>query len=440
MWQHLIHYHIQVSGLIARCENAGTYLIGGRREYKRIIRCCQCSRPRALFQEMSALPIERHAAAFQTHAFVSVDYAGPIVVWEDKKEVKKYVMIVSCMVSRHMHAEVVHRQTTYAFLNAFRAYAAIYGTPLRVFSDNMLAFTSGAKELKHILRNLDWSEIQAQTSEFDWIFSCPLASSKMGIIESMVKQFKTALEKALRFTAGTKQPPKRFDSDQFRIILLELCAVINDCPLARPIDDKQGTSDVIHVSPNHLIRGRRSKIIPYNMRLSKAVEDGMNVAIVHTHRARLMRAFWGEFLASYHRTLKFTPKFFEKMANDIPLGTMVLLKEKQLKPGHFATGVVVDVYRRPDTGVISRLQVKTTANKNPVWRDLRQCFMCKHDYMRLVNPAHSCLITDKEDRQVDVPISAHTLASILYEGQVPSTIRPTSPPVKAHSPLPSAIV
>ena len=104
----------------------------------------------------------------------------------------------------------------------------------------------------------------------------------------MVKLFKTALEKALKFTAGTKQPPKRFDSDQFRIILLELCAVINDRPLARPIDDKQGTSDVIHVSPNHLIRGRRSKIIPYNMRLSKAVEDGMNVAMVHTILAFFM--------------------------------------------------------------------------------------------------------------------------------------------------------
>ena len=85
IWQHLIHYHIQVSGLIARCENAGTYLIGRRREYKPIIRCCQCSWPRALFQEILALPIECHGAAFQTHAFVRVDYAGPIVVWEDKK-------------------------------------------------------------------------------------------------------------------------------------------------------------------------------------------------------------------------------------------------------------------------------------------------------------------------------------------------------------------
>ena len=53
------------------------------------------------------------------------------------------------------------------------------------------------------------------------------------------------------------------------------------------------------------------------------------------------------------------------MANDISIGTLVLLKEKQFKPGYFATGGIVEVYRRPDTGVTSRLQVKTTTNKIP---------------------------------------------------------------------------
>ena len=116
-------------------------------------------------------------------------------------------------------------------------------------------------------------------------------------------------------------------------------------------------------------------------------EGTKDVLQVYRSRTKILRLFWNEFLAGYHRKLKFTDKWLEQFKNNIPKNTYVLVKEKNMKTGRYVAAAVVDVHRRKD-GLISRLLLKTADNKNVVERNLRQCWMLEHDFLRLVEENH----------------------------------------------------
>ena len=133
--------------------------------------------------------------------FISCDYAGPYYVYEEvtKKEKKVWILLICCLVTRHIHTEMVADCKTDTFLEAFRSFMALRGHPKKVFSDQASYFKSASKQLKEILRKVDWIAIKhrlLQNYHFDWEFFTPLASSKAGIVEVCIKLFKEALEKA----------------------------------------------------------------------------------------------------------------------------------------------------------------------------------------------------------------------------------------------------
>ena len=409
---HNLHNHIGVNALMTRVENSGCHLIGGAKAYKRIIKCCICRPPRQLFQEVASLPIERVATSLKSFYFIALDYAGPFILKKESgsgNEEKVWCMIASCLVTRFIHVEVVNNCSTEAFLDAFRSYVALRGLPKKIYSDNATYFKSADKQLKKVLREIRWTEIEDHEKGIEWVYFPPLASAKAGIIEICVRLFKVALTKALQFAYKSKRTPRKLTRSQFRVIVLEVTALVNDRPLGPVYFDRESNNDVIHVTPNQLVYGRNSKIIPAGMK-DVSWEDA-NVSEVYKIRAKIIRMFFKEYLTHYQRSLKFTKQFFEELKGEIPIGSMVLLSEKQFKPGRYSIGTVTNVYKRDD-GKISRLEVKTPENKNPVYRDIRQCYMVEHDFLNLVSPTHKCLINGlggSEDQKTEVPIPAALL-------------------------------
>ena len=84
-----------------------------------------------------------------------------------------------------------------------------------------------------------------------------------------------------------------------------------------------------------------------------------------------------------------------------------------MKPGNYNVAVVTGVHRR-DNGAISRLQVKTKDNRNPVFRDIRHCSMLEHDFLTITTPTHRCLIKDLES-EVEIPAETALLTMIADE-------------------------
>ena len=82
--------------------------------------------------------------------------------------------------------ELVKKCSTEAFLLAIRAYISVYGVNQKAFSDQGSYFLKASKELKDILRKVDFHRARNEMNEKygnDWEFSTPEAPYKMGIVE-----------------------------------------------------------------------------------------------------------------------------------------------------------------------------------------------------------------------------------------------------------------
>ena len=79
---------------------------------------------------MSDLPIERIPLTLHHHEYIALDYLGPWYFYENPKAKgrKCYGLIVTFLVTRHVHVELVKSCSTDAFFLGLRAYVAVYGT------------------------------------------------------------------------------------------------------------------------------------------------------------------------------------------------------------------------------------------------------------------------------------------------------------------------
>ena len=58
-------------------------------------------------------------------------------------------------------------------------------------------------------------------------------------------------------------------------------------------------------------------------------------------------------------------------------------------------------------GAIKTLTLKTPSNKHPIVRDIRKCYLLEHNFLKLTEPVHSCLLQDLEDKvngTTDIPV------------------------------------
>ena len=83
------------------------------------------------------------------------DSAGPIYYKTKKKiELKAYILLFSCSVTRAVHIELVSSLITTKFIKSFKRLISRRGKPKILYSDNVKTFTTGAKWLENIkIRN-----------------------------------------------------------------------------------------------------------------------------------------------------------------------------------------------------------------------------------------------------------------------------------------------
>ncbi len=114
------------------CDH-GYWIIHGTAEVRRYVRnCITCKRLRGVFatQKMAELPADRVEAA-PPFTYVAVDYFGPWVVKEGRKDLKRWGVLFSCLSCRAVHIETASSLDTSSFINALRRFQAIRG-PIRM--------------------------------------------------------------------------------------------------------------------------------------------------------------------------------------------------------------------------------------------------------------------------------------------------------------------
>ena len=109
-----------------------------------IYHCVTCRKLRSKTQEqkMADLPFDRvHPAPPFTYC--GVDYFGPFIDKERRKELKRYGVIFTCFTSRAVHLEIANSLDTDSFINALRRFLALRGPIRQLRSDRGTNFLSG---------------------------------------------------------------------------------------------------------------------------------------------------------------------------------------------------------------------------------------------------------------------------------------------------------
>ena len=103
-----------------------------------ISRCYTCKRHHGgpyRAPEVPPLPTARVSKS-QPFSHVGLDYFGPLYIKNQSSSQKAWVCLITCMVTRAVHLELVDDFTSAEFLMAFRRFVARRGTPVLVISDN----------------------------------------------------------------------------------------------------------------------------------------------------------------------------------------------------------------------------------------------------------------------------------------------------------------
>ena len=126
-------------------------------------------------QKMADLPEDRLTPA-PPFTYVGVDYFGPYVTKEGRKERKRYGALFTCLVSRAVHIEVAHSLDTDSFLHALRRLITRRGQVREIRSDNGTNFVGARRELREAINEIDQREIREKnfTSKTSTEKSIPL--------------------------------------------------------------------------------------------------------------------------------------------------------------------------------------------------------------------------------------------------------------------------
>ena len=390
--------HMPIDELIATAQRR-VYIFGGRPTYKKAVLGCSCRRPIGLEQKYADLPLFRTEIQVDSYKFCAADYFGPLMVYPNPRSTrghKVWVLLITCLVTRHVNAEVVENCTTDAFIRALRRHISTYGHFIKIYTDNGLYFVQGEDQLKSWLKSLNWSSIDTHLTNSQpgcvWHFWTSRGSSKAGCIEKMVGVYKACLKRAFVKTTSYEMKTK-YTFEEFQTVIKECTALVNHRPISYyvHVDDREPQNTEIFITPSMMVIGRNIEILPPDFRFQRASEFrkvirgiGKCKEINKVYRARqqAIETFWTFFEQQYMEKLKLPPKYFKQLEHDIPIGQFVLLREPSLKKHKLHPCVVVGVNRRPD-GLINSLKVKCTEYVDPVTRDIRDFALMEADYHKL---------------------------------------------------------
>ena len=149
---------------------------------------------------------------------------------EGRKELKRYGVLFTCLVTRAVHLEVANTLETDSYINALRRFICRRGPVRQMGSDQGTNFVGAKRELKEALAEMDRDKVKAEMlrSNCDWTevkFNVPSASHMGGIWERQIRTVRSVL------IALLEKNGKQLNDEALRTFMCEAEAVVNSCPL-----------------------------------------------------------------------------------------------------------------------------------------------------------------------------------------------------------------
>ena len=344
--------HHQGKGMtLNEVRSNGFWVVSGPSVVANMISSCvKCQRLRGAVQEqrMSDLPEDRLECT-PPFTYCAVDYFGPFIVKDGRKELKRYGVLFTCMASRAVHIETANSLETDSFINALRRFISRRGPIRQLRSDQGTNFVGARTELAQALAEMDQEKIRTKLLEeqCDWFsfkMNVPAASHMGGVWERQIRSARNVLSSLLLDNG------KQLDDESLRTLMCEAEAIVNSRPLTvNQLADPDSSSPL---TPNHLLT-MKSKVV-------LAPPGAFQPADMYCRKrwrrvAHLANEFWTrwrkEFLLSLQQRQKWTRPRRNLIVDDV-----VMIKDENLPRSVWQLARVSAVYPSSD-GQVRKVQV-----------------------------------------------------------------------------------
>lgn len=303
-----------------------------------IHKCLICARQRAAtkYQIMGDLP-EARVTPSRPFLRSGVDFAGPYDVLTSKgrgmKTRKAYICIFVCMSTKACHLELVGDLSAAAFIGAFRRFVARRGQCSHIWSDQGRNFVAANKELVEMWKQAKL-EFQGKISEIltsegtQWHFIPAYSPNFGGLWEAGVKSLKYHLKRIVNIN---------LTFEEMTTVLCQIEACLNSRPLS-PIDDTD-PENLNPLTPGHFLISEA----PVTVSTPNWKDLPISYLSRWQHLQKMLREFWCRWQGEYLTNLQQRSKWSRKQ-EEIPIGTIVLIKEENLPPGKWRLGRIIKGY------------------------------------------------------------------------------------------------
>ena len=178
---------------------------------------------------------------------VGVDNLGPFAVVHRDAEVKTYLCLFTCVVTRAIHLEVAEDLSTDKCLTAIRRFIVRRGQPRLFLSDIGSNFLGARKQIRRrpLMLDHDYIKDQLLNQSVEWKLYPPSAPHFGGVWERLVQCVKRAL---LLNLGSAKLTPYVFAT-----IVSEAECLVNSRPFTHV---RSNHEDDNPLTPNHFLLGR----------------------------------------------------------------------------------------------------------------------------------------------------------------------------------------
>ena len=347
------HYHQQVAhqgrGTTLNALRAnGFWVIGATKSVASTIsKCVTCRRLRSApsEQKMGDLPEDRVSPG-PPFMNSGVDFFGPFLIKEGRKNLKRWGVMFTCMASRAVHIEVATTLATDGFINALRRFIGIRGNVHRLRSDRGTNFVGASNELTQALKEMSDVEIQKHLLKHncEFKFNPPNASHMGGVWEIQIRTARRILTSVLYRTST------QLDDDCLRTLFTETASIMNSRPLT--VDNLNDPASLSPITPNHLLTMRSTVVVP-------PPGSFVQADIYSKKRWRrvqlLANQFWSCWKKEFLQTLQQRQKWTGQQRN-MTRGDIVIIKEDDTPRGHWKLGRVEECHPSAD-GIIRSVKI-----------------------------------------------------------------------------------
>ena len=305
-------------------------------------RCQLCKRRDAklMNEVMGSLPVSRlrPSTPFQNSM---VDLCGPFTVRgevQKRTSSKAWIMLITDLVSRAVHAEVMAGYDASSALLALSRFSSLRGWSSKMYSDPGSQLLAVSKEINEaaVAKGLE--------NGMEWIVGPADSPWRQGAVESLIGVFKRAMNMA----AGNK----RLSLIELQTVSTEAANVVNERPIGR-LPDLESQINVL--TPNCLLLGRATAVNPVGWQ-----PDDYSMKTRYQLVATVGAEFWKHWTELYAPSLLKQQKWHKETQRQLKVGDVVMVADQNTLRGEYRLALVTEVH----TGKDGKVRTATCSYKN----------------------------------------------------------------------------